>query len=158
MPACAKPRSGTVLAASLLPPFINATNASTGVPVAVSALAIDSVEGQRARPSEVMRFDLLNVVGSSPARRASPEADRPARSARRSIADQICAWVSIESPQSRRPDDRNDCLIAQVLSQVEPRRAWSGKRSCSNKTLERDDVSKRSHPALGAYQQPKPRS
>jgi hypothetical protein len=28
--------------------------------------------------------------------------------------------VSIEGHQSRRADDRNDCLIAQVLSQVEP--------------------------------------
>ena len=45
-----------------------------------------------------MRFDLLNVVGSSPARRASPEADRPARAARRSMADHTCAWVSMGIP------------------------------------------------------------
>src|SRR6476646_2708324 len=106
--------SGTARVAAAPLGLINSRKASIGVPVAVSALAIDSVEGQRARPSAVMRFDLLNVVGSSPARRASPEADRPARSASRSIADQICAWVSIEGPQNRRPDDRNDCLIAQV--------------------------------------------
>ena len=56
------------------------------------------VEGQRARPSAVMRFDLLNVVGSRPARRASPEAERLARAARRSMADQTCAWVSIIAP------------------------------------------------------------
>ena len=36
--------------------------------VAASDFAIDSVDGQRARPSGVMRFDLLNVVGSRPAR------------------------------------------------------------------------------------------
>ena len=71
---------------------------SNGVPVAASALAIDSVDGQRARPGGVMRFDLLNVVGSRPARRASPEAESPARAARRSMADQTCAWVSIEHP------------------------------------------------------------
>ena len=40
--------------------------------MAASALATDSVEGQRARPSGVMRFDLLNVVGSSPERLARP--------------------------------------------------------------------------------------
>jgi hypothetical protein len=45
-----------------------------------------------------MRFDLLNVVGSSPARLASPEAERPARAAKRSMADQTCAWVSIIAP------------------------------------------------------------
>ena len=65
------------------------------VPVAASDLAIDSVDGQRARPSGVMRLDLLNVVGSSPARLARPEADSPARAASRSIADQIWACVSI---------------------------------------------------------------
>jgi hypothetical protein len=35
-----------------------------------------SVEGQRGRPSPVMRLDLLNEVESSPARLASPDADR----------------------------------------------------------------------------------
>ncbi len=79
---------------------ISATKVSNGVPVAASALAIDSVEGQRARPCGVMRFDLLNVVGSSPARRASPDADRPARAARRSMADQTCACVSISTPDT----------------------------------------------------------
>jgi hypothetical protein len=49
-----------------------------------------------------MRFDLLNVVGSRPARLASPEADRPARAAKRSMADQTCAWVSIIAPQMAR--------------------------------------------------------
>ena len=32
-------------------------------------------DGQRGRPSGVMRFDLLNEVGSSPAFFASPEAE-----------------------------------------------------------------------------------
>ena len=49
------------------------------MPVAASDLATDSVEGQRARPSGVTRFDLLKVVGSRPAFLARPEADRPAR-------------------------------------------------------------------------------
>src|SRR3982074_3635261 len=63
--------------------------------VAASALATDSVEGQRSRPSGVMRLDLLKVVGSRPERLASPEGDKPARSASRSSAVQICWWVSI---------------------------------------------------------------
>jgi hypothetical protein len=63
--------------------------------VAASALATDSVEGQRSRPSGVMRLDLLKVVGSRPARLASPEGDRPERSASRSSAVQIWPWVSM---------------------------------------------------------------
>ena len=55
------------------------TKTSTLVPVATSALATDSVDGQRARPAGVTRFDLLNVVGSSPARLARPDGERPAR-------------------------------------------------------------------------------
>ena len=47
------------------------------VPVAASDFATDSVEGQRARPSGVMRFDLLKVVGSSPAFLARPDAREP---------------------------------------------------------------------------------
>ena len=35
-----------------------------------------SVVGQRGRPSPVTRFDLLKEVGSSPARLASPDAER----------------------------------------------------------------------------------
>ena len=66
------------------------------MPVAASDLATDSVEGQRGRPSGVIRFDLLKVVGSSPAALARPEADFPARAARRSIAFQMCEWVNIE--------------------------------------------------------------
>src|SRR5580698_5589240 len=88
--------SGTARAIAPLPVCsTKPTKTSNGVPVAVSALAIDSVDGQRARPAGVMRFDLLKVVGSSPARRASPDADRPDRSASRSIADQTCACVSM---------------------------------------------------------------
>ena len=58
--------------------------------------ASDSVEGQRWRWSEVTRFDLLKVVGSSPARLARPDGEVPARLASASIAPQICAWVSME--------------------------------------------------------------
>src|ERR1700733_9087459 len=82
------------------------------VPVAASALLIDSVEGQRARPDAVTRLDLLNVVGSRPARRARPDAESPARAARRSIADQTCVCVSIGTPYNP-PHDRNYCLRAQ---------------------------------------------
>src|SRR5712664_300354 len=63
--------------------------------VAASALATDSVEGHRSWPSEVMRLDLLKVVGSRPARLASPEGDSPERSASRSSAVQIWPWVSM---------------------------------------------------------------
>jgi hypothetical protein len=38
-------------------------------------LASDSVDGQRGRPSEDSRFDLLKAVESRPARLASPEAE-----------------------------------------------------------------------------------
>jgi hypothetical protein len=74
---------------------ISSTKVSIEVPVAARALAIDSVEGQRARPCGVIRFYLFNGVAPRPARRASPEADSSARAASRSIADQTCAWVSI---------------------------------------------------------------
>src|SRR4051795_210790 len=77
---------------------MSCTNASMLVPVAASDFATDSVDGQRARPSGVMRFDLLKVVGSSPAFLARPDAERPARAASRSRAFQIWAWVSIEVP------------------------------------------------------------
>src|SRR5258708_14115811 len=70
-------------------------NVSIELPLAASAFASDSVEGQRSRPSAVMRLDLLKVVGSRPERLASPAGDSPARSASRSHAVQIWAWVSL---------------------------------------------------------------
>jgi hypothetical protein len=82
--------SGTVLLTVERPvSSINCTNVSMGVPVAVNALATDSVDGQRARPSGVTRFDLLKVVGSSPDFLARPEGESPATAARRSNAVQI---------------------------------------------------------------------
>ena len=54
-----------------------------------------SVLGQRDLPCLVVRLLLLNVVGSSPARFASPEAERPLRSARRSMPRQIALCVSM---------------------------------------------------------------
>src|SRR5437588_3762205 len=75
--------------------LMSCTKVSTVVLVAASDFATDSVEGQRGRPSGVIRFDLLKVVGSSPAFLARPEADRPARAASRSTAFQISEWVSI---------------------------------------------------------------
>src|SRR5215510_2923960 len=68
---------------------ISWTNVSMLVPVAVSDLASDSVDGQRERPFGVMRFDRLKVVGSRPAFLARPDGDRPARAARRSSPVQI---------------------------------------------------------------------
>src|SRR5579863_1103810 len=109
-------RKGDFVPARAAPAMLGSmrvTNVSKGVPVAAKALAIDSVEGQRARPCGVTRFDLLKVVASSPARLASPEGDRPARAARRSMADQTCAWVSIRSPQLPR-DGRELFLPPQV--------------------------------------------
>src|SRR5215467_6835474 len=87
--------SGTDSAAGRAWSEIRATNWSSVAPVAASDFETDSVEGQRARPSGVMRFDLLNVVGSRPARLASPDAESPARAANRSIAVQICACVNM---------------------------------------------------------------
>src|ERR1700757_3861628 len=79
-PACARPSSGTVRTVHALSP-IKCTKLSIELLVAASALATDSVEGQRSRPSAVTRLDLLKVVGSRPAGRASPEGDNPARAA-----------------------------------------------------------------------------
>src|ERR1700680_2957886 len=62
---------------------------------AASALATDSVEGHRSRPSGGMRLDLLKVVGSRPARLASPAGGNPPRSGSRSSAVHIWPWVSI---------------------------------------------------------------
>ena len=87
--------SGTAWVAAPPRSVISDTKLSSVTPVACSDFAIDSVEGQRGRPSGVMRFDLLKVVGSSPAFLASPEAERPARAASRSTAFQMSAWVSI---------------------------------------------------------------
>ena len=76
------------------------------VPVAASAFETDSVDGQRGRPSGVMRFELLKVVGSRPAFLASPDGDSLARAASRSMAVQICLCVSMVSdigPRAVRP-------------------------------------------------------
>jgi hypothetical protein len=43
-----------------------------------------------------MRFDLLNVVGSSPDFLARPDGESPARAARRSRAVQIWACVNMD--------------------------------------------------------------
>ena len=63
-------------------------NWSRRVPVASRILASDSVEGHRGRPLLAARFDLLKVVASSPARRASPDGLRPWALASASIAPQ----------------------------------------------------------------------
>src|SRR5262249_56045176 len=55
-------------------------------------------EGEGGGAAGVRGFGVLKVVGSRPARRASPEAVNPARAARRSMADQTCACVNIDIP------------------------------------------------------------
>jgi hypothetical protein len=94
-PACARPISGTLCIAALPPSVIRVTKVSNFVLVACSALATDSVEGHRGRPSGVTRLDLLNVVGSSPAFLARPDGVSLARAASRSMAVQIWLWVSM---------------------------------------------------------------
>src|SRR6476619_2233886 len=81
--------------AALPPSVISVTKMSNLVPAACNALATDSVDGHRCRPSGVTRLDLLNVVGSRPAFLASPDGDSLARAASRSIAVQIWLWFSI---------------------------------------------------------------
>src|SRR3954454_24576201 len=87
-PASAKPSSGTEW-----PPPASSPTSLAKVSIeefaAASAFAIDSVEGQRSRPSEVTRLDLLKVVGSSPARLARPDGDKPARAASRCTPDLV---------------------------------------------------------------------
>ena len=61
---------------------------SSVAPVARRILEIDSVEGHRSRPSGLVRFDLLKLVASRPALRASPDAVMPWRAANASIAAQ----------------------------------------------------------------------
>ena len=58
-----------------LRPSTSTVNSSNEAPVASMILARDSVEGQRGRPSEERRFDLLKAVESRPARLARPEAE-----------------------------------------------------------------------------------
>ncbi|MEY9561803.1 hypothetical protein ABIA26_004145 [Sinorhizobium fredii] len=50
-------------------------NWSIVAPVASRIFEIDSVDGQRSRPSGDWRFDLLKEVGSRPARRARPDGE-----------------------------------------------------------------------------------
>src|SRR5215831_19917135 len=111
LPACAKPISGTVFGATeRAGGSISCTKASMVVPVAASAFATDSVDGQRARPSGVTRFDLLNVVGSSPDFLARPDGESPARAARRSRAVQIWACVSVDIEAGDRIPEGNFVL------------------------------------------------
>src|SRR6185437_6098668 len=98
--------SGTLVIGALPLSVRSVMKLSTLVLVAARDLATDSVEGQRGRPSGVMRLDLLKVVGSSPAFLASPDGVKPERSARRSRAFQIWLCVSMGWPFKR----VKDCL------------------------------------------------
>src|SRR5262249_44846542 len=74
-------------------------------PVTASTLDNDSVLGQRGRPSRVIRLLGLNAVGSKPARRANPEADRPYFAAKRSIprhTSKCCNILGLHSYLPRR--------------------------------------------------------
>ena len=74
--------------------------------VAASALATDSVEGQRARPSGVMRFDLLKVVGSRPGLLGQPrrrQARRARRAGRGRSRSGVCVSGALAIPVSRLP-------------------------------------------------------
>ena len=62
-------------------------------PVASCTFARLSVLGQRLRPSGIRRFDGLKVVGSSPDRRARPDADIPCSAASVSKARQISSCL-----------------------------------------------------------------
>ena len=64
-------------------------NSAIDMPVALRIFETLSVDGQRSRPSAATRFDGLKVVGSSPARRASPDVVRLYRLATSSIAAQM---------------------------------------------------------------------
>ena len=73
-------------------------------------LASDSVEGQRGRPSEDSRFDLLNAVESRPARRARPEADM-------SKSEKIIKVEQTGSP-IRRHHSQRETLIGLGLNRI----------------------------------------
>src|SRR5581483_3741885 len=74
---------------------VSCTKLENVSPVTARIFATDSVLGQRGRPSRVMRLDGLNAVGSSPARRARPEAESPCLAARRSMPRQTSPCCSI---------------------------------------------------------------
>src|SRR5215472_13591224 len=79
-------------------PETSEANASRLAPVASSTLATLSVLGQRLRPSGIRRLDGLNVVGSSPERRARPEAERPFSAASVSSARQMSSCFIVRDP------------------------------------------------------------
>src|SRR5215831_6568048 len=112
----------TALAGLRAPSVMSSTKVSTLVPVAASALAIDSVDGQRARPSGVMRLERLKVVGSRPERLARPDAERPERAARRSRAVQICEWVNMEG--------HNPCFTSETFILATSACHASSRRNC----------------------------
>jgi len=58
-------------------PSTMTANLLSEVLVTYKTFDIDSDEGQRGRPSGLMRFDTLNAVGSRPALRARPEVLSP---------------------------------------------------------------------------------
>ena len=84
-------------------PSRSATKSARSERVAPRILAIDSIDGQRGRPSAAVRFDGLKVVGSSPARRARPEGVSPLRRASRSMADQTVSCESMVWLRCRLP-------------------------------------------------------
>lgn len=66
---------------------MSATNSARSAWVASRILEMDSMDGQRGRPSAAILLEGLNVVGSSPARRARPDGVSRYDGQARSIAD-----------------------------------------------------------------------
>jgi hypothetical protein len=70
-------------------------NSTSPIEVASIILAMLSVLGHLNRPSLVTLLLLLNVVGSSPARRAKADGDRPCALANPSIAPQMSVCLNM---------------------------------------------------------------
>src|SRR5690606_33397037 len=103
--------------------------------VASMILAMDSVDGQRGRPSADCRLDLLKAVESSPARLASAEADREWCAARASIAAQTRSCESI--PLSRKgkyafPVLRGESRLVQKPTTAAARDSGGRRAPCSD--------------------------
>ena len=60
-----------------------------------------SVEGQRALPSLLRRFETLKAVASSPASLASADTDTPWRRAKASIPSQMALCESMQPAEKR---------------------------------------------------------
>jgi hypothetical protein len=71
------PINGMVVFMPPTPGSTRRMNSSRLAPVAFRILATDSVDGQRSRPSGLVRLERLKLVASRPDLRARPDADKP---------------------------------------------------------------------------------